>query len=352
MFSKSNDDKHRLVFVFGMISILCAGILTMRTLGSYLNVRIANPDLQLHRYLTDLADGNIREVGSDSFIVLGDSTASRALPLSHDTTGNALSFAVQVGTLFDSYVLLRRYLRQHQPPPCLVLMTAYGATVASPPERFWSDLVGHNFYRDNELEELYSLSKRFRVFPARNLTYSEFRLRITRETLLNSINWQMIHSLIFKPHAAREARQQYRNARESRGSMPWQKVIGRSSVQPPADQSYLFRDFAIDPIADHVISQLAKMDGVQLLILNPPASERIRASVSEAWYARFDEHMKELASRNHSIRLELQNPWLKDIHFQDATHLNNFGNREFLHAVGPKIDKCVGRSSSTKVNGK
>lgn len=341
----ASETKHRIVFIVGVFSILGAGILTMRLLGPYLSVSTLGYEFQVHRYLTDVANGRVSVAPSQTFIVVGDSTASRALPLSEGTTGSARSFAVHGGTTIDSYFLLRRYLERHQPPPCIVLITSYGAAGRSYPERFWSLFVSQNFYRSGELEELYALSSRLDTYPASDLSYPIYRLRIAEETLFNLFDWRTVSNLVFKPYSTREARQRYRLARRGNGSMPWQRGVGKPSPSSTAYQDHLFQDFIIDPLTDYAIAQLAGIKGANLLIMNPPTSDRIRNQKSEEWFSKFGNHMKEIAAKYPSIILNLQDPWLKDIAFYDATHLGPNGDREFLQSQLPVINACVAHSS-------
>jgi len=213
-------------------------------------------EFQIHRYLADVASGHVSVIESKTFIVVGDSTASRALPLSEGTTGSARSFAVHGGTILDSYFLLRRYLERHQPPPCLVLMNSYGAAAHNYPERFWSLFVRQNFYRPRELEELYALSSRLDAYPARDYSYPTYRLRIAQETVFNLFDWRTVSNFVFKPYSTREARQRYRLARRGNGSMPWQRDVGKPSPSTTAYQDHLFQDFVIDPLADDAIARL------------------------------------------------------------------------------------------------
>ena len=341
----ASEAKHRIVFTVGILSILCAGILTMRILGPYLSVATLGYEFQLHRYLADVADGRVHIARSNTFIVVGDSTASRALPLSDTTTGAARSFAVHGGTTLDSYFLLRRYLERHQPPPCIVLMSSYGAAAHSYPEKFWSLFVSQNFYRHEELKELYALSSRLDTFPAHDFSYPTYRLRVAQETLFNLFNWRTVSDLVFKPYSAREARQRYRLARRGNGSVPWQRGVGKSPPDTTIDQDHLFQNFVADPLADYVISQLASIKGANLLIMNPPTSERLRTPTSEAWFAQFSNHMTEIAAKHPNIILSLQDPWLKDIAFHNATHLGPNGDREFLQSQWPTISACVAHPS-------
>ncbi len=340
-----SETKHRIAFIAGVLSILCAGILTMRLLGPYLSASALGYEFQVHRYLTDVANGRVRVAPSDTFIVVGDSTASRALPLSDATTGSARSFAVHSGTILDSYFLLRRYLERHQPPPCIVLMAGYGAAARDYPERFWSLFVSQKFYRSGELEELYALSSRLGTYPARDISYPIYRLKIASETVFNLFDWRTVSNLLFKPYSIREARQRYRLARRSNGSMPWQRGVGKSPPSSTTFQDQLFQDFTIDPLTDYAIAQLAGIKGANLLIMNPPISDRMRSQKSEEWFSKFGNHMKEIAAKNPSIILNLQDPWLKDIAFYDTTHLGPNGDREFLQSQLPAINACVVHSS-------
>lgn len=315
----------------------------MRILGPYLSSSTLGYEFQLHRYLTDAADGRIHVARSTTFIVVGDSTASRALPLSDSTTGSALSFAVHGGTVLDSFFLLRRYLERNPPPPCIVLMSSYGAAARHYPKKFWSLFVSQNFYRPNELEELYALSSAFHTFPARDFSYPHYRLRIATETAFNLFDWRTVSDLIFKPYTSREARQRYRLVRRSNGSMPWQRGVGKPPPATTTYQDHLFEDFVVDPIADHAIVQLASIKGTNLLIMNPPTSERIRDKKSEEWFSRFKAHMTKYAAKHPNIILNLQDPWLKDIAFHDSTHLGTNGDREFLQSQLPAINACIAR---------
>ncbi|MBL7687701.1 MAG: hypothetical protein JNJ49_06675 [Bdellovibrionaceae bacterium] len=341
----ASETKHRLVFTIGIVSILCAVVLTARILGPFLSSKTLAYEFQLHRYLTDVADGRIHVARSTTFIVVGDSTASQALPLDDSTTGTARSFAVHNGTTLDSYFLLRRYLKRYQPPPCIVLISVYGAAARHYPERFWSHFVGQNFYSSNELDELYALSSGPHIFPARDFSYPHYRLRVAMETVFNLFDWRTVSDLIFKPYASTEARQHYRRARRSNGSMPWQTGVGKPPPGPTSYQDHLFEDFVVDPVADYAIAQLASIKGTNLLIMNPPISERIRNKKSEEWFSRFKSHMTKTAAKFPNIILSLQEPWLKDIAFQNSTHLGPNGDREFLQSQLPAINACIARPS-------
>lgn len=340
-----SEAKHRIVFTVGILSILCAGTLTMRILGPHLSVSTLGYEFQLRRYLTDVADGRARVAPSKTFIVIGDSTASRALPLSDSTTGSAFSFAVQGGTIMDSYFLLRRYLEIYPPPPCIVLMSSYGAAAHNYPIKFWSLFVGQNFYRPEELEELYALSSRLNTFPASDFSYPTYRLKIATETVFNLFDWRTVSDLIFKPYSAREARQRYRLARHGNGSVPWTRGVGKPPPSTTAYQDHLFQDFVVDPLADYAISRLASMKATNLLVMNPPTSDRIRTPKSVEWFRQFASHMTTFAAKYPNIILNLQDPWLKDIAFHDATHLGTNGDHDFLQSQMPAINACVAHPS-------
>lgn len=345
MYQLANETKHRLVFLVGVTSIVCAGILTMRIVGPFLIHFNPEPKFQLHRYLTAVANGEVKVADSKTFIVIGDLTAGRALPLDEKVTGSAHSFAVHSGTIFESYLLLRRYLEHHKTPPCLVLMTNYGGTTTSYPELFWPDLVGQNFYRSSELEELYRVSAEHDIFPAKKFLYPEYRLLIAGATVFNQFDWRTIPNLLFRPYSAREARQHYRRARAGRGTLQWRFGVKEIPTNSAGIQEHLSRDFSIDPLADYTISRLAGIEGASLLILNPPLSDKLRSAKSEQWFRQFAIHIEFLTRPYPNIILSLQSPWQKNFAFYDLVHHNGYGDHEFLQSKMTEINACVTRSA-------
>lgn len=345
MFPLAGETRHRIAFGAGLMSILCAGLVAMRTLGPQLSDATQEYSFQMRRFFAGVADGSVPIEESKTFIVVGDSTASRAFPLELSTTGTALSFALHGGTALDSYFLLKRYLKSHRAPPCIVLMTSYGATPHNYPVQFWSLLVSRNFYLPEELEELYSVSAQHGVFPARDFSYAGYRLEIASQTLFNLFDWRAISDLVFKPYSRREAVMSYQSVRKGRGSMPFRRGAGRMSRTTTDYQQHLSEEFRAEPLADYAISQLAKITGANLLIMNPPVSERLQSPKSEHWFDLFAAHMKSLTMKYPSVILNLQSPWLKDLEFYDPTHLNAEGGIEFIRKSQQAINACVARSS-------
>jgi hypothetical protein len=325
-------------------------ILALLVSGVFLfNVLLAQDlypfDYQAARYLDDVIDGKLPQDRPNEVVIIGDSTASRALLPRHIEEFNAVSLAINGGNLRDSYYALKRYLQSQPSPRCIAIMTSYGAYQFHNANRFWAFTVAAGFLSFSDLMDLYKTSRQENIFPASEMSLPLYLYEIVSHRLGLYLGWDLLHNYIAKPYMTRtHPAQSYRTLMRERGALPLQSAAPWVSQEFVIKNfSYLNRPFVIIPSQDfHLkkIFKLAKDHGASVRIFYPPISKSLRSVATEEWTSRVRQHMHHLSSLEDHVEFENTIHWIDDLHFLDGTHLNESAGISYTHTILPFLENC------------
>lgn len=350
--SKS-DSETKIYFKFlGTLALLFAGLCIFIILANWIIADKTHPfDDQVRRLHTDFLEGRVDDIRNTEVIVLGDSTAARALIPTSLTDKSAFSLMINGGSAVDAYYVLKRVYDLGSRPKCVVFMTSYGAYGNHLREKLWQTTIRQFLVPPSDIADYFETTSKMNQPPGSEIFLPWAKLRISAAPILRYLEWDTLHRAIFKPYETfTHSSRSYRMTRLGKGSNP---VLAGSIWNGPEFngplQDYLKKPFKSEEVLDFYLRRMLDLAGEKkskVLVLMAPVAETLRTPEAEAWIASAEAHVDQLLeSRSHVIN-RFRTKWMDPSDFSDGTHLVESAGRQYSENLRSTIDECINRGTA------
>lgn len=337
-------------FLGGLAAVLLGLTLFLMAANKIVSDKTLPFDDQVRRAHTEFLEGRYDDVKKTNVLVLGDSTAARALIPSSLTNEKAFSLMINGGGAVESYYVLKRVYELGAKPACIVFMTTYGAYEYHLQEKLWQTTIPQYLIPPRDIVDFFKVTSKMNEPPGSEVFLPWAEIKIMSAPILRFLDWSTLHRAIYKPYEVFiHARRSYRLTRLGKGSNPL--LAGSIWNGPEFDgpiQTYFRRPFHTNEVLDLYVNKLMKLAGDNhstVLVLMAPTASTIRNTQSEAWVRDAQAHMSSLLKSHPNVVDRFRTQWMDPTDFSDATHLVDTAGRIYSESLRNEVSDCVKRSA-------
>lgn len=308
-------------------------------------------DDQVRRAHTDFLEGRIEGLRDTKVLVLGDSTAARALIPPSLTNEKTFSLMINGGGAAEAYYVLKRVYDLGSRPSCIVFMTSYGAYRYHLRQKLWQTTITQYLIPPRDIVDYFETTSEMGLSPGADVFLPWAKFRILSAPILRHLDWSTLHRAVFKPYEVfTHPRRAYRLTRMGRGSNPLQ--AGTIWNGPEFDgplQEYLKGPFQENKVPDFYLRRLldlAEKEKSTVLMLMSPVATTLRTPTSLAWIANAENHVDAILKPKSNVINRFRTQWMDPTDFSDGTHLVDTAGREYSESLRSLVNECVSRTNA------
>lgn len=346
---QDSEKRAWVTFASRLATVLFVCAIAVHLVGPGLIRSADNLPTQMIRAQTRLIDSLDKSASPVDVVIMGDSTAARALIskqieaklVGPNSPYRVVSYAVTYGTLANSYLLLLRHLQKQPPPRCIAIMTSYGAAEKHYGEVFWREMVEPQIFLLDELMLLYDWSAEVDDFPADTHSRLGYYLNLVYYRLLNGFSLDRAQGFLFNPLKRKSAELLFRRTLSEQGSFPFPKSY-RFRPPNPEFHLYLKEKYRIEPMVDLILKKIAGLKTSNVVLFSPPMAATYYSGPVQQWTKDYAQHMKILLGQNQNVHISMDPLTLPDADFLDPTHVFAEGAALLQQSYVDVIQRCLG----------